>query len=462
MTLVIVTILLIGFFLIATEKYTNVNKAAVAIFVGTVGWILYIGYGTDFVMSRHAGDYMLFLNGAEPSSIAVKQFIAQNVFLKYVGKASEIVLFLLSTMTIVEILQNNGCFDFLTQLMRTRSSRRMLFALSVVTFLISANLDNLTTTVMMLTIMHGIVVKRRQRMIFGCAIVISANCGGALTVIGHPVGLVLWNMGAVTATNFSASLAVPCLFAWAVPVVWLAKSLPEHIETERGVLPYRGDDTNLNVWQRLVMLFVGIGGLWFIPTFHNITKLSPFLGALCVLAVLWIVNEVVNRKLMNTDEMIQRRVPRALQYGVIQMILFVLGVMLAAGVACETGVTHQVSDFLNDNVHNLFAIGAFTGALSCVLDNFATAMTMISIQDTAFGALSSGVGDSLLHTAQNGAYWKMIAYASAVGGNILCIGSVSGLALMKMERIRLGWYFRTVGWKALVGSLAGLAVCALL
>lgn len=462
MTFVIVTILLIGFFLIATEKYTNVNKAAVAIFVGTLGWILYISYGTDFVMSRHAGDYMLFLNGAEPSSIAVKQFIAQNVFLKYVGKASEIVLFLLSTMTIVEILQNNGCFDFLTQLMRTRNSRRMLFALSVVTFLISANLDNLTTTVMMLTIMHGIVVKRRQRMIFGCAIVISANCGGALTVIGHPVGLVLWNMGAVTATNFSASLAIPCLLAWAVPVIWLAKSLPEHIETEWVVLPYRGDDTNLNVWQRLVMLFVGIGGLWFIPTFHNITKLSPFLGALCVLAVLWIVNEVVNRKLMNTDEMIQRRVPRALQYGVIQMILFVLGVMLAAGVACETGITHQVSEFLDANVHNLFVVGAFTEALSCVLDNFATAMTMISFQDTAFGALSSGVGDSLLQTAQNGAYWKMVAYASAVGGNILCIGSVSGLALMKMERIRLGWYFRTVGWKALVGSLAGLAVCALL
>ena len=112
MTLVIVTILLIGFFLIATEKYTNVNKAAVAIFVGTLGWILYISYGTDFVMSQHASDYRIFLGGAEHSGSAVKQFIAQNVLLKYVGKASEVVLFLLATMTIVEILQNNGCFDF--------------------------------------------------------------------------------------------------------------------------------------------------------------------------------------------------------------------------------------------------------------------------------------------------------------------------------------------------------------
>jgi Na+/H+ antiporter NhaD/arsenite permease-like protein len=463
MTIVIVTILLIGFFLIATEKYTNVNKAAVAIFVGTLGWILYISYGTDFVMSQHASDYQLFLGGAEHSSSAVKQFIAQNVLLKYVGKASEIVLFLLATMTIVEILQNNGCFDFLTQLMRTRSSKRLLVVMSVVTFVISANLDNLTTTVMMLTIMHGIVVNHKQRMIFGCAIVISANCGGALTVIGSPIGLVLWNMGAITASHYSASLAIPCLLAWAIPVVWLSRSLSERVEMAWVTLPYRGDDTNLNVWQRLLMLFVGIGGLWFIPTFHNITKLSPFLGALCVLAVLWIVNEVVNRKLMNTDEMIQRRIPRALQYGVIQMILFVLGIMLAVGVVSETGVMHQASDFISANVHNLFIIGAFTEALSCVLDNFATAMTMISLPDATFGIVDSCTSAQMsFDTVCNGNYWNVVAFASAVGGNILCTGSMSGLALMKMERIRFGWYLRNVGWKALVGSVLGLAVCSLL
>lgn len=462
MTLVIVSILLIGFFLIATEKYTNVNKAAVAIFVGTLGWILYISYGTDFVMSQHAADYSMFLGGAEHTSSAVKQYIAQNVLLKYVGKASEIVMFLLATMTIVEILQNNGCFDFISQLMRTRSSKRMLAVLSVVTFILSANLDNLTTTVMMLTIMHGIVVNHRQRVIFGCAIVISANCGGALTVIGAPTGLVLWNMGAITASHFSASLAVPCLLAWAVPVVWLSRSLPDRIETAWVTLPYRGDDTKLNVWQRLLMLFVGIGGLWFIPTFHNITKLSPFLGALCVLAVLWIVNEVVNRKLMNTDEMIQRRIPRALQYGVIQMILFVLGIMLAVGVVVETGAMRQASAFLSDNVHNLFVVGALTEALSCVLDNFATAMTMISLPDTAFGTIAAGTARQNIDVMCNGAYWNVVAFASAVGGNVLCTGSMSGLALMKMERIHLGWYFRNVGWKALIGSVLGLVVCAML
>ena len=154
MTLVIVVILLIAYVLIATELLTKVNKAAVAVFAGTVGWILYICYGTDFVMSQHPNDYFDFLSGAVPTSSVVKEYIAQDVFLKYVGRGAEIVLFLLATMTIVEILHNNGCFDFVSQLLKTRRSRRLLWALSIITFIISANLDNLTTTVMMLTVMR--------------------------------------------------------------------------------------------------------------------------------------------------------------------------------------------------------------------------------------------------------------------------------------------------------------------
>ena len=154
MTLVIVVILVLAYILIATEALTKVNKAAVAVFAGTVGWILYICYGTDYVMSQHLADYTDFLAGARTTSVVVKEYIAQNVFLKYVGRAAEIVLFLLATMTIVEILNNNGCFDFITQLMKTRRSRRLLWALSLSTFVISANLDNLTTTVMMLTVMR--------------------------------------------------------------------------------------------------------------------------------------------------------------------------------------------------------------------------------------------------------------------------------------------------------------------
>ena len=318
MTLIIVILLLLGYVVIATGHLTGVNKAAIAIFIGTVGWVVYISYGTDFVMARHPQDYEEFLGGDLPSSDAVKHYIYNNVFLYYVGRAASIVMFLLATMSIVEILNNNGCFDFITKWIRTRNSKRLLWSITFATFILSANLDNLTTTTMMLVIMHSIVQNRRQRMLIGTAIVLAANFGGCFTVIGDPIGLILWGDGAITATNFSSYMALPALTAWVIPTILIGRELPERIDAQWSPMPYRGDETNLSPWQRILMLFVGIGGLWFIPTFHTITKLSPFLGALCVLSVLWVVNELMNRKLINADRMSEKRVPLALQYGAIQ------------------------------------------------------------------------------------------------------------------------------------------------
>ena len=460
MTLVIVSILIIGYVLISTGWMTNVNRAAVAVFMGTVGWVLYICYGTDFVLAQHPREYSDFLMGVAPNPENVKHFISQNIFLDYVGRGAELALFLLATMSIVEILNNNGCFDFLTELLYTRSSKKMLWLISIVTFVISANLDNLTTTTMMLVIIHKILANRRQRMLYGSAVIIAANCGGALTVIGDPTGLVLWNIGAVDASDFSMYLALPCLVSMALPVWWLGRQLPERVETQGFAIPYRGDDTNLNRWQRMLMLFLGIGGLWFIPTFHNITKLSPFLGALCVLSLLWVVNEIFNRRLMDVDKMIQRRIPRVLQYGVIQMVLFVLGIMFAVGVVVETGAVSTLAQWIDDNVHNVWILGIVSGFFGSVLDTFATSMSFVSLHpvvdvaNLGLWADSDYVGDFV----RNGVYWKIIAYCSAMGGNMLLIGSVSGLALMKMERIRLGWYLRNVGWICFVAWLIGLAI----
>lgn len=443
MTLIIVIILLLGYVLIATSSITRINKAASAMFAGTVGWVLYICWGTDYVMSQHPNEYIDWLAGANATSVAVKQYIAENIFLNYVGKGAEIVLFLLATMTIVEILNNNGCFDFLTQTMRTRNSRKLLWVITAITFIISANLDNITTTTMMLMIMHDIVPSRRQRMIYGSAIIIAANCGGALTVIGDTTGLLLWTNSMVTATDFSMALMIPCLISWIVPTLWLSRMLPERIDSQWRTMPYRGDDTNLKIWQRLVMLIVGIGGLWFIPTFHNITKLSPFIGALCVLSVLWIVNEVMNSKMMDVDKMIQRRVPFVLQYGVVQLALFVMGIMLAIGVVQETGVIAWLSRWCSENIHNVWLMGVLAAAFSTVLDTFASALSFISLfPDFPLNAI----------------YWKIIAYSTAMGGSTLMIGSVAGLALMKMEHIRVGWYLRNIGWVVILSWLMGMAV----
>ena len=460
MTLIVVLLLVFGYLLIATGHLTGVSKAAIAMFIGTAGWVVYICWGADFVMSQHPHEYTEFLAGETPSSDAVKFFIYDSIFLKYVGRAASIVMFLLATMTIIEILNNNGCFDFITEWIRTRNSKRLLWTITLATFILSANLDNLTTATMMLVIMHNIVRSRRQRMLIGAAIVLAANCGGCFTVIGDPIGLLLWGDGAVTATNFSMYLALPAIVAWVIPTLLINRMLPSRLDTEWSAPPYRGDDTNLNRWQRFVMLIVGIGGLWFIPTFHNITKLSPFLGALCVLSVLWVVNEAFNRKLNDSDQMAQRRIPRAIQYGTIQQMLFVMGIMLGMGVMTETGVLGDISAWIDYNIHNIWLVGVLSGFLSSLVDTFTIAITDISlypvVQNDVLGTWLDS--DYLENFIQNGSYWKVIAFSTAVGGCLLSVGSTSGLALMKMEHVKLSWYLRTLTPKVLLGFGIGLAV----
>lgn len=460
MTLIIVSMLLIGYLLIATGHLTGVNKSAIAMFLGTIGWVVYICWGTDFVMSQHPHEYAEYLAGEEASSNAVKYYIYNEIFLNYVGRAASIVMFLLATMSIIEILNNNGCFDFIQKWIKTRNSKRLLWTITFATFVISANLDNLTTATMMLIIMHSIVQNRRQRMLIGSAIVIAANCGGCFTVIGDPTGILLWEGGCVTASNFSMALALPAVLAWVIPTVLINRQLPEKLDTQWSPMPYRGDDTNLNHWQRVVMLFVGIGGLWFIPTFHNITKLSPFLGALCVLSVLWVVNEAFNRKLMNADQMMERRMPQALKYGSIQQMLFVMGIMLGMGVVTETGVFGDVSAWIDYNIHNVWIVGLLSGLLSSLVDTFTIAISNISLYPV-LGSQQLGMwvdSDYMANFVENGIYWKIIAFSTAAGGCLLSVGSIGGIALMKMEHVKLGWYIKNVSPKMLFGWVAGMIV----
>ena len=447
MTLIIVTLLLLAYLLIATGHLTGVNKAAIAMFLGTIGWVVYVCWGADFVMAQHPEEYVEWLGSNEHSSDIVKWFIYDHVFLKYVGRAAAIVLFLLATMSIVELLSNNGCFDFITEWIRTRNSKRLLWSITAVTFVLSANLDNLTTATMMLVIMHNILQNSRQRMYVGAAIVLAACCGGCFTVIGDPIGLILWGNGAVTATRFSAYLGLPALLAWVVPTYLVSRELPERLDTAWSPSPYRGDATRLNRWQRVVMLIVGIGGLWFIPTFHNITRLAPFLGASCVLSVLWVVNEAFNHKLINADQTTGRRMPMSLQYGVLQQVLFVTGIMLGMGVVTETGVWSDVADWLDIYIPDIWLIGILAGFLSSIVDSFTIAISNLSLYSVGAGGVMT-----------NGAYWSIIAYTTAVGGCLLSVGSVCGLALMRAEHVSLGWYIKHMTPKVILGFLLGYIV----
>ncbi len=449
MTYIIVAILIISLILIAAEYKININKAAVAVLACTLGWVLYVGFGTDFVHSQHPDIFnMLSING-KADSTAIKIYILNEVFLPYVGKAAEIALFLLATMNIVSILYINGCFDFFSLWLRTRDSRLLLWKVTAIAFIMSANIDNISTIVIMLTVLNGLLSRTRDRWLYGSAVMLAVNFGGTLTVIGDPLSLVLWTNGAITATDYTLSMLLPCMMGWVIPTWILSRRLPDNIAIVTPALPYRGNDTRLNIWQRLLLLLVGIGGLWFIPTFHDITKLPPFLGALCVLSVLWIVNEIFNHRIYQLRG-IRADVPQLMQYNSLQQILYIIGVIMALGVVTETGAMDWVALHMKGLLGNIWDVGIITATISVLLDNFASCMTMFSLHDVVGEDAYYGVG---------GSFWKMLAYSSAVGGSVIGIGSISGMVMLQMQNVPLGWYIRHVTpWVILAGAISLLVL----
>ena len=422
MTPVLLILFLVGYVLIATEHLTRVNKSAVAMFLAVLGWIV---IGADGFKNN-------------------MPFICNVAF------------FMLATMSIVEVLNANGCFDFLTTWMRQRSGRAALWSFVGFTFLLSANLDNLTTTIIMLYVMRKIVASRQQRMYIGSAIVIAANCGGCFTVIGDSTSLMLWSKHAVTPTNYAFALAIPALVATAIPTYLISLKLPHSLELVSLRSSFRGDDNVLGRWQRIMMFVVGVCGLWFIPTFHRLTDLPPFLGAFCVLAVFWVINEIINLRRMQCDLPEQRLLPRSLQYENMQIVLFFIGVALAVSVLEQSGVLADAAQWLDEYVHNVYAVSLALGLISAFMDNIALVMSTISMYPVVDAAAAST--RYLEGFTVDGMYWNLVAYGASVGGCLLPIGTVAGYALMRHEEVSVWWWFRMISGKVLVGWLAGLVV----
>ncbi len=455
MTIAIVILILLAYVLIASEHLTHINKATTAMFAGVVGWILYMCVGTEFVTRVHGAEFTEFLSGMAYSVESVKTFIAEHVFLRHSAYICSIVLYLLSTMAIVEVLSDNGCFDFISDFLRTRSMRRFLWGIVFITFLLSANLDNLTTVVLMLIIMRRLLANRRQRLYVGAAIVIAACCGGSFTVIGDVTSLMMWTKGTVTPTDFAASMIAPALIATFIPVLLISFELPDTLDINRRHIVFRGDDSAVPLWQRVTMLFIGIGGLWFVPTFHRITHLPPFLGSLCVLGVIWVLNELFNRHSIRTEQPVM--LPgsdRRLQYEVLQVIMFFIGVGLAVSVLVEIGVMNSVGRWLDAYVHDIYVISVFLGVLSAVLDNICLVLSAISIYDVLPTESATSVYQQLF--TQNGQYWHLVVLSACMGGCLLPIGSTAGYALLKSEESSMWWYFRHVSGKVLLGWIAAL------
>ena len=439
-TLIIVAILVSGYILMSIDKINHINRGAVAMFTGVIVWIVYMLEGSSFLNVMHPE----FQN-----EMPIHKFVADNIIMKYIAEACQVILFLIATNTIVEVMNNNGVFDPLNKWLRMKNAKKFLWALSILTFLVSANVDNLTTVVLMMTIMCKIVTNNKQKLIYACVILISANLGGSFTVIGDMTSLMLWVRGVVTPSAFAAGIILPAFTTLCVFNILISSYIKGNVETASTINMFRGDDSLLKPWQTITMLTVGIGGLWSIPTFHSITGFPPFIGALCVLALIWVLESWFTYKINGNLLFVRRDHLKNTEFISIQIILYYLGVVLGISALYECGALDFIKDRFTAELHNVYAYGAITGFVSSVVDNVPFVMAGMNLFKDSTGLPPEDF-------ALNGNYWQMLSYCSAIGGCLLYVGTLAGHAIIDIHNIRLGWYIRHIFWRVLVAWAAGM------
>ena len=375
----------------------------------------------------HPDEWAAFLTGNTSSPSAVKEFVSTHILGGYITEACSVILFLIATNTIVEVLNNNGVFDPIAEWIRTRDSKKFLWILTGLTFLISANIDNLTTVVLMLTIMNQIVRSHAQKVVYACAIMMSANLGGSVTVIGDMTSLMLWVRGVVT----------PLLHG--------------KVDIHSFLGRFQGDDSPLAPWAKTLLLMVGIVGIWAIPTFHAETKLPPFLGALCVLALVWVVDGILNLERNGMDIVIRRNYVRDSEFISMKTILYFLGVSMGVGALKETGAINYISDLMTTYIGNEYIYASILGLLSSVVDN-------VPLMLIGLNAFDLDTVNNTSAFALNGSYWQLLPLCSALGGSLLMIGSLAGQQAMESENVRMIWYIRHFLWRVLVAWAVAMAV----
>lgn len=452
MTSIIVAVLVGGLFLMSTEQMHHINRATVAMVCGVVAWVIYMLNANDFVPLMHPADYQEFLAGRDSTAGSLKYFVAERVVMKYIGEACSVILFLIATNTIVEVLHNNGVFDSLIDWLRMRNSRLFLWIISLLTFAISANVDNLTTVVLMMSIISQIVRNHHQRVIYACTIMISACLGGCFTAIGDITSVMLWVRGAITPSAYAAGLFLPAFSSLCVYNLLIGQKLHGRVEIFSSLSRFDGDDSYLSAWQKVMLLILGITGLWFIPSFHYITKLPPFLGSLSVLALIWAVEGLCNLERNGNVLFVQRHYLRNTEFIGMRLILYFIGVSLAVGALVECGALGFVGHWLEANVNNVYVYGAAVAFLSAIADNVPILMMGMNLfqVDTVAGSASEFV--------QNGTYWQLLSFCCACGSCLLFVGSMAGQAVLEVERIRFRWYIRHHLWCAFVAWILGLGV----
>lgn len=435
LTIAIVIVFVLGYALIATESLTKVNKAAIALLMFVGVWTLFMFDPAAYLPNCGVGDKV---------AAAVSEVIE-----KHLGSTSTTLFFLMGAMTIVEVVDQNGGFNWVRRVMKTRSKRTLLWRIAFMTFVLSAILDNLTTSIVMVMILRKLVADHKDRMIYAALVIIAANSGGAFSPIGDVTTIMLWNKGLITAAGVISEIFIPSLLSMVIPAFILQYSLKGEL-----VVPEAAGDNNEAVsdfseGQRKAVFWLGVGGLMFVPVFKSITHLPPFVGILLVLGVVWTTTEVFYRHLHrgHDREGLQKRVTNLLSRVDMSTILFFLGILMAVACLETVGVLTMLGKGLNvafDGNH--YAVTGIIGVLSSIVDNVplvAGCMGMYPVAPT---------GDM----AVDGIFWQLLAYCAGVGGSMLIIGSAAGVVVMGLEKITFGWYMKKISWIALVGYLAGI------
>lgn len=413
----IIIIFFTGYFLITIEHAIRINKAATAMVTGVLCWTIYIVLNNE------------------------KEIINDHLT-EHLGELSAILFFLLGAMTIVELIDAHNGFQILTDKITQTNKKKLLWIVSFLAFFLSPILDNLTTTIVMVTLLRKLVSDRTDKLYFIAMIVIAANAGGAWSPIGDVTTTMLWIGGQVTTFNIITALILPSLACLLIPLVILTAKMKGKVEVinEDAGPPIQ----MLSRRQQLIVLFSGIIILILVPVFKTLTHLPPYMGILIGLGILWIITELIHG---DKDEQDRHTlsVSHALRKIDTPSILFFLGILLAIAALETSGVLHTVAEWLDMNIKNTNLVVILLGLLSAIIDN----VPLVAASQGMYGLDQFPVDDP---------FWEFLAYCTGTGGSLLIIGSAAGVAAMGMEKINFFWYFKKISWIALLGFLAGAII----
>ena len=370
MSIFIVAVFIIGYVGIAFENGLKINKAAIALLMCVICWVLYMFGSADYVELYHNEAFHNFLSEfhSEDMTAAVRQFVGENILLAHLGDTCEILFFLMGAMAIVEVVDANGGFNFVRDRLATTQKRKLLWRIVIMTFLLSSVLDNLTTSIVMIMVLRKLVAVREDRLIYSAMVILAANAGGAFSPIGDVTTIMLWIKGNITSVGVIKEVFLPSVISVVVPALLLQGKLKGELETVKN--EETSSEVSFSRLERNIVFWVGVGGLIFVPIFRTVTGLPPFMGILLILGILWAVTEIFLSNNRNAKELKKQRVSKLLSRIDLSTILFFLGILMAVSALQEIGVLSAFGTWLEEVSNgDAYLVTGVVGIVSSIVDN---------------------------------------------------------------------------------------------